>query len=625
MTEDRFERELRGFLVDRAPTAVSPALRARLHAVSAEPAVGRGWSAGPLRGVWQALAGAATVGVAAVLLILLLARPGATPMPKPDVVGAPSGAPVVPSVPFVTAPAAFFSATAAADANRRLAQVFETSGIEGRLIVKAEPSTDNLSTPEGWPVGYKADQDDSADVTAIIGVAPDGTVTCCVTITGPLINRAEAEGYWRPASQPDRLEVDLESRDPADRDAALDRFVRGIEALAPGMALTREAIAREAAFRLALEVLLGLGSLSALLILTRHRWLAGRVRVAGDDAGFRGGQGLSGAAPADLDPDVPSASTAPSTASAPSLASGSATPHAEAVEVAPVPWMPAVPTTMPAERTVLAACGAAVAGLLVVALWDLLRPATPGTPLDVDASSVGLSSPSLPFLPVALLCGAVVSILLVAWKGGRGRRMATVALLVVVGLGGWWAFDGSRPSPTESWIGGLGAGPIDRGGGGLFDAQTYPLRPGDAFTFGMTIRNRGALPVTMLGLDGVQATHPDPYVASVVGLADVPQAIDDGSVQTLSARPQDARVAWPQTIGPGEEMAIVLLGRAGPCAEPGGTGGNLPILHVQVTYRVLGIERSEVVGLPLAVFVQEKAPCTVQVPGGTVTYNEPSP
>ena len=574
MIDDRFERELRGFLAERAPATVSPALRARLHAVTAAPAVRAGTLAGLLGGAWRTLAGAATIAVAAVFLVVLLARPDAGIIRDPGVVGGPSAGPVVPIVPFLTAPTDFFSAAAVADGDRRLAAVFQTSGIEGRLIVKAETSGAELSTPLGWPVGYKADRDDDRDITAILGVAPDGTVTCCVTITGGLIERAREEGYWRPASWPERLEADLESDDPAVRDAALDRFVRGIESLAPGVVLTREAIAREATFRQGFAILLGLGMLAALLFVTRYRWLAGRAGVATDQGGLDPTKNLIAAGPAGLDAEVP------------------LVPDADLAEAAPVPWTAPISTALPRDRNLLAVAAVALAGFLAVGLWDLIRPPTTAVPLDVNAPTIGLASPVPPFVPVALLGVVIISLVLAARNGRRARRVATVALLVIVGLGGWWAIDGARPSLTGSWIGGIGAGSIDRGGGGLFDAQTYPLRPDDPFTLGMTIRNRGALPVTILGLDGVQATKPDPFGASIVGLASVPQPIHDGTVQSLSARPEDARVAWPQTMGPGEELAIVLLGRAGPCAEPDGTGSNLPILHVQVTYRVLGIERN---------------------------------
>jgi len=256
-------------------------------------------------------------------------------------------------------------------------------------------------------------------------------------------------------------------------------------------------------------------------------------------------------------------------------------------------------------------------------VWDLVRPSAARLPLDVNAPSLGLASPVLPVVPLALIATAVIALVMAARNGGRLRRVALVGVVALVGLLGWWAIDGSRPTGANdqrSWVAGLGAGSVERGGAGVFDHQTYPLRPDEPFTLAMTIRNPGVLPLTILGLDGVQATQPNPYVASIVGLGTVDQPTDDGTVQALSARPEDASVAWPVTLSPGDELAIVLLGRAGPCAEPNGTGSTLPILWVQLTYRVLGIERSEPIGLPSVMWVPAKVTCTVDVPGGTVTY-----
>lgn len=606
MTDDRFEQRLRGFLAAREPAAVSPVLRARLQSVTAESPVRSGGWIGWLGGAWRAAAGlAAVTAVAVVLLAALLLRTDAISVRDPRPVGGPSAAPAVPAVPFVTAPTDFFSTSAKADADRRLATIYATSGTEGRLIVRTMASSDELSTPPGWPDGWRADRNIDADVIAILGVGPDGTVTCCLTITGGLIERAQIEGYWRPASWPDRLESQLESDDRAVRDTALDRFVGGIEALEPGIAMIRLSIEREATLRQFVAVLVGLAILAAFAVFTWSRWTMGRTRPAADEGVFNGATMASGADAGGLDADVPTVA------------------DVDAQRTAPVAWTSAAPNVVAGDRRLVAAALAALAGVLALGAWDLVRPSTAGVPLDVSAATVGLASPALPVVPLTLLATSVVALLLVVRSGGWRRRLAIGALIVLVGPAGWSGLDGSRPTANGSWIPGRGAGAVERGGGGLFDAVTYPLQPGAPFTFGMTVRNRGPLPVTILGLDGVQPTGPNPYVASIVGLGFVKQATDDGFVTTLSARPEDTTVAWPSTLAPGEEMAIVMLGRAGPCAEPGGTGSILPLLHVQLTYRVVGIERAESVGLPVALFVPAKTSCTVNVPGGTVTFGEP--
>jgi hypothetical protein len=607
MTDDRFERELRAFLATREPRTVSPVLRARLKAVTAEPPPGAGALGGRFREAWRVAVGVTVTAALAIVVLAILARTGGLTLTDriPGPVGAPSAAPVVPTVPFVTAPTDFFSAGAMADADRRLAALFERSSIEGRFIVMAVPSADELSTPPGWPTRFKADRNDDADIAAVLGVTPGGVITCCITITGGLIERAREDHYWRPQSWPDRLEADLESSELAIRDAALDRFVDGLEALEPGVALTREAVAREATFSRVATTLIGLGLLVAFVLLTWSRWAASRARLSVGDGIVDGASIPAVAGPANLDADVPTVA------------------EAHDPDVAPVAWASPGPHAQPRDQTLVAFAAAALGGLLALGVWDLIGPRAAGVPMDVTAPAAGLASPDLPVVPTALLASAVIALLLIARHARRRRRVAIATLLLVVGLAGWWAIDGSHPMPGSSWIAGLGAGAVDRGPGSIFDFQTYPLDPDEPFTLGMTIRNPGPLPMAILGLDGVQPTQPNPYVASIVGLGSIEQATVDGYVATLSARPEDARVAWPRTMGPGEELAIVLLGRAGPCAEPAGTGSGLPLLHVQLTYRVLGIERSETVGLPVALFVPEKATCTVDVPGGTVTYGEP--
>ena len=95
----------------------------------------------------------------------------------------------------------------------------------------------------------------------------------------------------------------------------------------------------------------------------------------------------------------------------------------------------------------------------------------------------------------------------------------------------------------------------------------------------------------------------------------------DGAITALSARPEDASSSWPVTIGPGEELAIVLIGDAGPCASPDGTGGGLPLMWIPVAYRVLGIEQSVEVGLRAPLYFLALDPCTVPLRNGSITYD----
>jgi hypothetical protein len=202
-------------------------------------------------------------------------------------------------------------------------------------------------------------------------------------------------------------------------------------------------------------------------------------------------------------------------------------------------------------------------------------------------------------------------------------------LVLVAGLTGyaWVALGATRPVARDidiGWASSPNGKIVSREFGGIQELLAYDLSPGETFTFAGIVRNPGILPLTILGLDGTRATGSNPHVATIVGLGWVKQPSDDGRIQLLSAAPESVSVAWPLTLAPGDEAAIVVVGRGGPCAEPGGTGPVLPLVRYAMTYRVLGVERSEEIGLAAPLFVAAKVSCTVQVPGGTVTYG-PAP
>ena len=145
--------------------------------------------------------------------------------------------PVAPTVPFVTAPAGLFTPATMADAERRLAAVYAATGVEATFRVQAETSTQQVSVPEGWPDRFDRDGDPDRDVLAVIGITPDGTPVCCLTLAGDLIARAQENGFWRPIAQPGALDDDLAEPTAEFRDGALLDFVRGIEQLAPEIAI----------------------------------------------------------------------------------------------------------------------------------------------------------------------------------------------------------------------------------------------------------------------------------------------------------------------------------------------------------------------------------------------------
>ncbi len=625
MTDDRFERELRGLLAAREPAAVSPVLRARLRTVTAERQARAGVFARRLGGAWRAAVGVAAAVAVAVAVLAVLVRVDGSTIRDPGTVGGPSDVPGATALVFVTTPSDLFTSRAVTDADRRLAAVFAATGVEARFVVTPQPTGAQLLAPEGWPDGFDSDGDPDRDILAVIGIAPDGTPVCCLTLVGDLIERARADGYWRATDQPGALDADLAAPTAEFRDVALDRFVRGIEDLAPGIAAVEgEVVNRDDLARvIGLAAVLGPLSLLALVALRRRSRLAVDA-VGSADSGVELLEVTSGAAMAAQAATVPAATS----------------PLATSPVTSPVvPWQgddgqpisasrwPAVPAwAVRSDRTWVLIGFAAIAGLALLGVVDLLLPARTEARLDPAVDGIGVVRTGLSILPLVLVGISLAGLIAYARQGRWRRRVGILGLVLVVGWTMSVVVDHTRPETPNmdtGWVAGDGGDVTWRGGNGLQEQVTYRLVPGEAFTFALKIGNPGVLPLTIRGLDEVRTSQPNPYVVSIVSAGWVVQPTDDGAISILSARPEDASVSWPVTLAPGDDLVIVILGRAGPCADPGGPPRGLPLTHIDVAYRVLGFERTTEVGLPAILSFPEKDPCTVQIPGGPVTYSTP--
>ncbi len=596
MTDDRFERELRGFLAAREPAAVSPVLRARLQAVTAAPSIRHGSHRARLGDMWRAATGLGVVVAIGVVALALLLRVDGLTVRDPGVVGGPSAAPGIPAVPFVTDAAALFTPPAGADAERRLANVFAATGVEARIIVEPQTSASQILTPDGWPDAFDRDGVPDRDVALVIGIAPDGTAICCLTLVGDLIGRARDNNLWSPDSQPRFLYGDLAQPTAEFRDVALERFVRGIEEMAPRLAeLESEGFTNED-----FSHVLGIAGIAGpLLLLFAIAFRRRPVALIADGASTT----LS-AGPVVID----GAGIAPETAVTGAATAASRGPADR------LPW------SGWSDQALVRVVLLAIAGLAILGVVDLALPRSLA-PLDVTADGVGIARVGLNLVPFALIGVALVGLITYALRG-RWRRRSAIVLLVAVA--GWTSVvivghtAPTSPDKGRAWV--AGAGGETRVHSAIYQDVTYRLNPEERFTFAMTIRNPGVLPLTILGLDRIRSTEPNPYIASIVGLGWVIQPVD-GAITALSARPEDASSSWPVTIRPGEELAIVLIGDAGPCASPDGTGGDLPLAWIPVAYRVLGIEQSVEVGLRAPLYFPALDPCTVPLRNGSITYD----
>ena len=602
MTDDRFEQRLRGFLAAREPAAVSPVLRARLQSVTAESHDRSGGWIGWLGGAWRGVVGLAAVTAVAVVLLALLLRTDALTVPDPAPVGGPSAVPVAPTVPFVTAPAGLFTPDTVIEAERRLAAVYAATGVEATFLVQAETSTQQVSVPEGWPDRFDRDGDPDRDVMAVIGITPDGTPVCCLTLTGDLITRARQNGIWRPIAQPGALDDDLAEPTAKFRDGALIDFVRGIEQMAPEIATLETQGFTTDEIQRSFSLIAILGPLLVLAVVGLRRRA---VAVAAP-----GGSGV-------LDDEADWIEASRPAATSIVERSGEAGPR-------PLVAWAARAWGAWSDRQLVLVSLAAMAGLGLVGVMDLLLPPSTSVRLDPSVDDMGQAIPGVSILPFVLVAIAIGSLAVYARQGRWLRRIGVVILVALVG----WALSGvvdqTVPSSFDrdrAWVTG-DSGEVTYGLDGLMEHVTYRLSPGESFIIATKIRNPGALPLTVLGLDGDRTTQPNPYVGSIVSLGWVVQPTD-GPITHLSAKPEDASALWPVTLAPGEELAIAVVGRAGPCADPAGTVDTAPLGSIDLAYRSLGVRRTVEVGLPASLFLSSRSPCTVQVPGGEVTYSRP--
>ena len=561
MTDDRFERDLRAFLVARAPGEAPMSLRTRITTVSAEPpAAPLGW-----RSRWFG-AGRTAVGViataaVAVFVIALLGGLARVAVRDGDSVGGPSIAPAPTGPSFIEAPSGFFTPEALEAADQRLRRVYAETRIEGTLLIESMPDQATLVPPIDWQQRYDRDGDDRRDVVAVAGLTPNDTIYCCLTKTGSIIEQARRNMAWQPLTQPSALDDELSAATPTERDAALGDFVRGIEGLATSITeLGLEPHPSDVLVGLMPAILLITIVVLVLVAIPRRRWAA--AGVGGEVTGAGGVERRDR-------------------------------------------WGITRPSGL---HLALVAFGL----LAIATIADLVRTPDPSVPFDPSRETVGIATPAAPIVPGALLAIGVLALMAYALQGGIRRRLAVIAAVILILGSGWLAVDASRPTGRQqdiAWVASQNGHVTSHGLDGLLDTVTFDVAPGETFTLAGVVRNDGVLPVTILGLGGETSAGGDPRVASIVGLGWIPQPVAGGHVVLLSAHPESASSGWPVTVAPGSELAVLILGRGGPCAEPGGTRPVPPLVSMTLTYRVLGIEQTEPIGLPATPFVSAGESC----------------
>ena len=290
----------------------------------------------------------------------------------------------------------------------------------------------------------------------------------------------------------------------------------------------------------------------------------------------------------------------------------------------PVAW-PARVWGAWSDRRLVFVSLAAMAGLGLVAVMDLLLPPSTSVRLDPGVDGMGRAVPGVSILPFVLIAIAIGSLAAYARQGRWLRRIGVVILVAVVG----WALSGvvdqTVPSPLDrdrGWVTGE-SGEVSYGLDGLTEYVTYRLAPGESFVV------RDEDPQSR----AAAADHPWPRRRS----DDATEPIRRLHREPGLGRPA-ARTARSRTFGESRGRVRVVARharlrarswRSRSSVEPvrartrRGQSHTVPLNSIDLAYRSLGVRRTAEVGLPAALFLTSKSPCTVEVPGGQVTYSTP--
>ena len=621
MTDDQFEQQLRGFLAAREPAAVSPVLRARLQSVTAESPVRSGGWIGWLGGAWRATVGLAAVAAVAVVLLAVLLRTDALTVRDP----APGGSAVGHSGPC-HGPVRD-RPRRRVHARRPLPRPSGDSrrssprpGSRRRFVrCRPRPARRRSRSPTAGPSNSIAMATRDRDVMAVIGIAPDGTPVCCLTLTGDLIERAQSRtGCWRPIAQPGGLDDDLaEATAEAPRWRARSTSCAASRTWLRGSRRSRRKGSPATISSRSFSLLAILGAAPRACRSWRSdggpsRW---RPRTAverrlGTEAemarGRRGRPRRSGGrrAPATR----LSRRRRPGGLAGPASGGGlvrsarscwSASPRWPAWAVVAVMDLLLPPSTSPAARRRRRRRG----------------PGRPGPERRCRSCSSAIAIAE----PRRLRAAAV----------GGVRRIGVIVLVALVGWALSVVVDHTVPSSLDprSRAGSPATTRRGRLRPGRADGERH-LPPGarrDLHRSRTKIRNPG-----VAAADDPRprmrdrTTQPNPYIGIHRRAWAGSSSPSDGPITLPLGEPRrcvgDVARHARSGRGAGDHRSSVEPVRA---RMPTDVVRTVPLNYVELAYRALGVRRTREVALPAALFLTSKSPCTVEVPGGQVTYSTP--
>jgi hypothetical protein len=579
MNDEQLDREIRAALGAREPGPLPESLRARVAAIPATTRASR-WPS-PLAILRGGLRLAAVT--AAVALVVAVAdygldrsSSGAGTLPEPT----------VERVPFVIDGAGFFSRPAVAEADRRLDAVFRTTGLEATLVTQREPVDNQLSTPDGFPERYDRDGNPGRDIVQVVGIDPNGTISCCLSASGAVIDRAVEDNYWPPLTQVGNLTASFASAAAGDRDAALGLFVDGVERTSGRIDQVVETIRTGEAVRSG-----AVGGLLGAIVLVTIWLVRGRPVPTVRLPPLRrraAGAGLAGDVPLDAPPRGEGWEARATEAEPAATEAAALQPRTR------LAWRAHVVNLGLAVGAVVALAGFLVQGLVLAPAHAASRP------VDLSASGFGLAASPPPIVALGLLVAAILLLIVLATRLGRAG-WALISLVVVGVLAFMFIVAVEQPEPGSASATGLGFEKRESAGPqGIFDFDYYPVATGQPFTLSMTVRNPGPLPMTILGLGG---TFDKPGPGFVSGLEVI--GLGTRSDDLLSGSPTDAEEFQPVRLDEDHEVQLLVVGRGGTCAAGplGAVESVATLTHLPIAYSVLGVSRIVEIGLPSVVAV----------------------
>jgi hypothetical protein len=185
--------------------------------------------------------------------------------------------------------------------------------------------------------------------------------------------------------------------------------------------------------------------------------------------------------------------------------------------------------------------------------------------------------------------------------GVLAKTLGLLLIVVLLGAGAMYVY-GKRQQPLSVGDATIRATDVDAG--------SITLTPDGHVYVAVIVRNDGAFPVTLLGLDDAPAPRDQPYVATNIGLGD-----------GKTANPSSAAAFTSVALKPGAGVGIFVVFEANPglaCARVADTAEASTVFPpIPLRFSTYGVESTQPVEIPDAPTIQgfTRAQCEDAVGG----------